>query len=153
MGLLECASSASLFRGHDYYENKKVKNLTEISAGVFAADVIGTASEPYTVEIDIMHPRKSTCNCPHADGKRIVCKHMIATYFTAYPEKAVQFYQKYLKAQEDEEAWEEEISDRVQEYVWSMKKGELQQTLLELLFNGPEWQFEKFIRDHDLDGY
>lgn len=78
---------------------------------------------------------------------------MIATYFTAYPEKAVQFYQKYLKAQEDEEAWEEEISDRVQEYVWSMKKGELQQTLLELLFNGPEWQFEKFIRDHDLDGY
>ena len=77
MGLLECASSASLFRGHDYYENKKVKNLTEISAGVFSADVAGNANEPYTVEIDVMHPRKSTCNCPHANGKRIVCKHMI----------------------------------------------------------------------------
>lgn len=153
MGLLECASSASLFRGHDYYENKKVKNLTEISAGVFAADVAGTASEPYTVKIDITHPRKSTCNCPHANGKRIVCKHMIATYFTAYPEEAVRFYQEYMKAREDEEKWEEEILDRVQECVCSMKKGELQQTLLELLLNGPEWQFERFIRDHDLDEY
>ena len=153
MGLLECASSASLFRGHDYYEHKKVKNLTEITAGVFSADVVGTASDPYKVKIDITHPRKSTCNCPHADGKRIVCKHMIATYFTAYPKEAVRFYQEYLKAQEDEEEWEEEISDRVQEYVWSMKKGELQQTLLELLFSGPEWQFERFIRDHDLDEY
>ena len=153
MGLLECASSASLFRGHDYYENKKVKNLTEISAGVFAADVAGTAGEPYTVKIDITHPRKSTCNCPHANGKRIVCKHMIATYFTAYPEEAVRFYQEYMKAREDEEKWEEEILDRVQECVCSMKKGELQQTLLELLLNGPEWQFERFIRDHDLDEY
>ena len=153
MGLLECASSASLFRGHDYYENKKVKNLTEISAGVFAADVAGTAGEPYTVKIDITHPRKSTCNCPHANGKRIVCKHMIATYFTAYPEEAVRFYQEYMKAREDEEKWEEEILDRVQECVCSMKKGELQQTLLELLLNGPEWQFERFIRDHNLDEY
>ncbi len=153
MGLLECASGASVWRGYDYFEEKKVKNLTETDSGVFTADVVGTASEPYLVEINVAHPRKSVCNCPHADGKRIVCKHMVATYFTAYPDEAVRFYKEYLRAQEEEAEWEEEIYDRVQEYVWSMKKPELQQTLLELLFDGPDWQFEKFIREHDLDEY
>ena len=153
MGLLECASAASVWRGRDYYEDKKVKNLTEISDGIFTADVIGTASEPYNVNLDAVHPRKSTCNCPHADGKRIVCKHIVATYFTAYPEEVIRFDQECLKAQEEAEEWEEEITDRVQTYVLSMKKGELQQTLLELLFDGPDWQLERFIRDHDLDEY
>lgn len=153
MGLLECASAASVWRGRDYYEDKKVKNLTEISDGIFTADVIGTASEPYNVNLDAVHPRKSTCNCPHADGKRIVCKHIVATYFTAHPEEVIRFDQECLKVQEEAEEWEEEITDRVQTYVLSMKKGELQQTLLELLFGGPDWQFERFIRDHDLDGY
>ena len=153
MGLLECASGASVWRGYDYYNEKKVQNLIETSSGVFTADVVGTASEPYTVEIDVAHPRKSRCNCPHADGKRIVCKHMVATYFAAYPAEAVRFYREYLKAQEEAEQYEEEICDRVQEYVGHMKKNELQQALLELLFDGPEWQFERFVRDHDLDDY
>ena len=153
MGLLEYASGASVWRGYDYFEEKKVKNLTETDSGVFTADVVGTASEPYLVEINVVHPRKSVCNCPHADGKRIICKHMVATYFTAYPDEAIRFYKEYLRAQEEEEEWEEEIYDRVQEYVCGMKKPELQQTLLELLFDGPEWQFERFIRDHDLDEY
>lgn len=52
MGLLECASGASVWRGYDYYNEKKVKNLTETASGVFTADVFGTASEPYVVEID-----------------------------------------------------------------------------------------------------
>lgn len=34
------------------------------------------------------HPRKSICNCPHADGRRVICKHMIALLFTASPEAA-----------------------------------------------------------------
>ena len=58
-----------------------------------------------------------------------------------------------MKAQEEAEQYEEELYDRVQEYVGHMKKGELQQALLELLFDGPEWQFERFVRDHDLDDY
>ena len=58
-----------------------------------------------------------------------------------------------MKAQEEAEQYEEELYDRVQEYVGHMKKNELQQALLELLFDGPEWQFERFVRDHDLDEY
>ena len=44
MGLLECASGASVQRGYDYYNEKKVKNITETASGVFTADVIGTAN-------------------------------------------------------------------------------------------------------------
>ncbi len=153
MGLLECASGASVWRGYGYYNKKKVQNLIETSSGVFTADVVGTASEPYTVEVDIAHLRKSRCNCPHADGKRIVCKHMVATYFAAYPAEAKRFYNEYLRSQEESEQYEEELYDSVREYVWHMKKGELQQALLELLFDGPEWQYERFVREHDLDDF
>ena len=153
MGLLECASSASVWRGYDYYNEKKVKNITETEEDVFTAEVIGTANEPYVVKIYIAHPRKSTCNCLHADGKRIVCKHMVATYFTAYPKEAVRFYREYLKAQEEAEQYEEELYDRVQEYVGHMKKNELKQALIELLFDGPEWQFERFVREHNIDNF
>ncbi|NMB97839.1 MAG: hypothetical protein GYA02_14710 [Clostridiaceae bacterium] len=38
--------------------------------------------------INIVHPRKSKCNCPHADGRRVICKHMIALYFTVFPKEA-----------------------------------------------------------------
>lgn len=153
MGLLECASSVSVWRGYDYYKQNKVKSLVETAQGVFTADVEGSTYEPYVVEIDLSHPRKSKCNCPHADGKRIICKHMVATYFTAFPKEAARFYKEYLETQEEAEQREEELYDRVCEYVWQMKKSELQQALLELLFDGPEWQYDKFVREHDLEDY
>ena len=53
--------------------------------------------------------------------------------------------------QEEEEKRQEEMSDKVIEYVGKMKKAELCQALLELLFDGPEWQYDRFIREHGLD--
>ena len=168
MGLLECASVASKCRGYDYYNNKKVKNLVEMDSGIFTAKVVGTANAPYVVKIDVSHPRKSRCNCPHADGTRIICKHIIATYFTAFPKEATKFYQECLRAQEEAEQYEDDFYDddfyeeelyteefraKVQEYVWRMKDEELQRTLLELLFAGPEWQLENFVREHDIDDF
>ena len=145
MGLIECTSGASLWRGYDYYKEKKVKNLQKISDTQYRAEVAGTTSNPYKVLIDIAHPRTSKCNCPHADGKRIVCKHMIAVYFTAFPQEAQRIYDEAIAYQEEEEKREEELTDRVCQYVWQMKKGEAQQALLELLFDGPEWQLDRFI--------
>lgn len=37
------------------------------------------------------------------------------------------------------------------QYVWKMKKSELQQALLELLLDGPEWQYDRFVRENGLD--
>mgnify|MGYP002644725577 CR=1 FL=1 len=50
---------------------------------------IASGNNKYVVHIDKMHPRKSKCNCPFADGRRVVCKHMIALYFTAEPQAAL----------------------------------------------------------------
>ena len=151
MGILECASGASIWRGYDYFKEKKVKNIEEIREEVFSAKVKGSSNEEYSIELDINHPRKSKCNCPHADGKRIVCKHIVATYFTVFPNEAETFYEEAMNYQEEEEKRQEELSDKVIEYVCKMKKADLCQSLLELLFDGPEWQYDRFIREHGVD--
>ena len=151
MGLLECASGASVWRGYDYYKEKKVVSLEVTGENIYSATVAGSSSEPYSVELHIDHPRKSKCNCPHADGKRIICKHIVATYFTVLPKEAERFYAEAMAYQEEEEKRQEEMSDKVIEYVGKMKKTDLCQSLLELLFDGPEWQYDRFIREHGLD--
>ena len=151
MGLLECASGASVWRGYDYFKEKKVVSLEEIGENIYSATVAGSSSELYSVELHIDHPRKSKCNCPHADGKRIICKHIVATYFTVLPKEAERFYAEAMAYQEEEEKRQEELSDKVIEYVGKMKKAALCQSLLELLFDGPEWQYDRFIREHGLD--
>ena len=55
MGMLEICSHNSYWRGLDYFENKRVKALTQISRYEFEADVEGT--EIYHVHIDVNHPR------------------------------------------------------------------------------------------------
>lgn len=150
MGLLECASGASVWRGYDYYKENKVVSLEEIETNIFTAKVSGNSSEPYTVKLHIDHPRKSKCTCPHADGKRIICKHLVAAYFTVLPEEADKFYAEALAYQEEEEKRQDELSDKVCHYVWHMKKSELQDALLQLLFEGPEWQFDRFVRENGL---
>ncbi len=151
MGLIECASAASVWRGYDYFKNKKVVNFEELGESIYTATVSGSSSEPYSVEFHIDHPRKSKCNCPHADGKRIICKHIVAAYFTVLPKEAERFYAEAMAYQEEEEKCQEELNDKVIEYVGKMKKAELCQALLELLFDGPEWQYDRFIREHRLD--
>lgn len=150
MGLLECASGASVWRGYDYYKEKKVVSLEVTGENIYSATVAGSSSEPYSVELHIDHPRKSKCNCPHADEKRIICKHIVATYFTVLPKEAERFYAEAMAYQEEEKR-QEEMSDKVIEYVGKMKKADLCQSLLELLFDGPEWQYDRFIREHGLD--
>ena len=151
MGFLECASGASVWRGYDYYKEKKVVVLEETEVNIFSAKVSGNSSEPYSVELHIDHPRKSKCNCSHADGKRIICKHIVATYFTALPDEAEKFYAEAMAYQEEEEKRQDELSDKVCHYVWHMKKSELQEALLQLLFDGPEWQYDRFVRENGLD--
>lgn len=150
MGLIECTSNASLWRGYDYYEKKKVKDLQRIDDAHYSAFVEGTAEEPYRVHIELDHPRRSTCNCPHADGKRIVCKHIMAVYFSAFPEEAKRIYDEAVAYQEEQEKLQEEMTDIVCRYVEKMKKSDLQDALLHLLFTGPEWQYERFIDEYDL---
>lgn len=151
MGILNCASGASLWRGYDYFRANKVEWLQEIDDNVYDAEVRGSAREPYSVELHIDHPRKSKCNCPHADGKRIICKHLVAAYFAALPMEADRFYKEAMAYQEEQEKRQEELVDKVTRYVRKMKKAELCEAVLTMLFDGPEWQYDRFVRENGLD--
>ena len=113
MGLLECASGLSVWRGYECFKEKKVQSIKQVDKSVFIATVQGSASTPYSVELHIDHPRKSTCNCPHANGRRIICKHIVAVYFTVLPDEAEKFYKEALVNDEVEEKRQDALSKRL----------------------------------------
>lgn len=91
--------------------------------------------------------RKSRCNCPHADGKRIICKHMIGLFFTAFPLEAKKYNEKQIAYEREAELHAEEDACKVRSFVSGLKKAELQELLMQMLYDDPEWQWGKFIRE------
>lgn len=148
MGLVECASGNSIWRGYDYFKENKVSKLLPIGDDIYEADVFGNGKESYHVFVDISHPRRSKCNCPHANGKRIICKHIVAVYFTAHPEEADRLYREAMEYEAEEERRQAKIADNLPSLIHKMKKADLESAILQLLYNGPEWQYDKFIREH-----
>lgn len=123
MGIIALASGNSCWRGFDYYKNKKVIKLNKINENEFSSIVKGTNN--YNVHLDIEHPRKSSCDCPLANGKRIICKHIVATYFSALPKEAKNFEEEQIKLQEEYEKEQEEEYNRAIKYLNKMSKKEL----------------------------
>jgi SWIM zinc finger. len=148
MSLLTLASSRSAWYGYDYYKAKNVVSFRQIDATEIQGLVKGSGDNQYEVLIDIERPRKSKCNCPHADGKRIICKHMIAVFFAAFPKEAEKYYADVVAYELEEEKRQEEMAHAVASYVGKLKKAELQKLLLEILLEGPEWQYERFVRNY-----
>ena len=133
MGLIEIASNKSVWRGMDYYNNKKVVSWESSGTGIYEGMVSGSDSNIYTVHIDTEHPRKSSCNCPFADGKRVVCKYMIALYFTVEPKVAKDFLKEVEKWEAEEEEREQQHYEDMKRYVKRLSKTELQEQLLDAL--------------------
>lgn len=173
MGLLECASVRSISRGYDYFTHEKVQELHQLTKAQYSARVAGSAAAPYAVFIDTAHPRKSKCSCPHAAGRRIICKHMLSVYFTVFPDEAQRIYEARIarEAEDAEHAYdewddceeyeefddydeydngEEDAVDLVTKRVRKMTRSELQQALLQILSTGPEWQYDRFIDEYCL---
>lgn len=148
MSLMSCASGASIWRGYDYYMEHKVAHYERLSETEFKAQVAGCAKQPYETVIDIAHPRRSSCNCPHAAGKRIICKHMIALFFTALPDEAKKLRAEADAYEKEEEKRQEELYAKLPRYIHSLKKAELEQKLLNLLNDCPEWLCDSFVRDN-----
>lgn len=148
MSLLSCASEQSVWRGYHYYLDRKVKSVKRISSNQFQGIVSGSNGEKYDVFIDVEHPRKSSCTCPHATGKRIVCKHKIALFFTAFPLEATKYYKDVVEYAQEQEQLREEKENKIIDYISNLTKSQLQQALLQVLFDGPEWQYDKFICEY-----
>ena len=148
MGLLDLASSASAWRGYEYYKDGSVLLKKKISDHEYSGTLRGSGNKHYDVFIDIEHPRKSHCNCPHANGKRIICKHQVALYFSVFQKEADQYYKGVIEYEEEEERRQEELDKKVVAYINSLSKEELRQTLYEVLYDGADWVFERFVREH-----
>lgn len=148
MGILETASSNSVWRGHDYFEEKKVLSFEKINDTLFKGVVSGGSDKLYDVTLDVVHPKKSTCTCPHAEGTRKICKHKIALYFTIFPDEAERLISEARAYEEEEEQRQIKIEKELVSYLHKLKKSQLKKMLLQLLFDGPSWQYEKFIQEH-----
>ena len=147
MSILTVARGQSVYRGYEYYTQNKVLVHTQINNNEFEGFVKGSEEKPYKVHINIAKPKTSTCDCPFANGKR-VCKHMVAVFFAAFPKEAEQYIAELEAYYEEEENRYEELDNMIQEYVKKLTKPQLQEILLQVLYDGPEWQFEKFIREY-----
>jgi len=146
MGLLSMASNASAWRGYEYYLHKNVISYKKTDEGKYEAQVRGSNEETYSVFIDVEHPRKSKCNCPYAFGTRIICKHMIALYFEAFPSEAKQYIEEVEEYEREEEQRQQELDENIEKYIDSLSKKELKQALMEMLYDSPEWVFDRFVR-------
>ncbi len=144
MGLIELASGNSVWRGIDYYHDKKVVSWEKAGPDSYKGIVSGSGDNRYTVYIDKQHPRKSTCNCPFAQGRRVICKHMLALLFTAEPDVADQFLREVEEYEAENEERERQHYEELERYVKSLSKSQLQEQLLNALLELEEGQ------DYDL---
>ena len=133
MGLIEMASGSSVWRGMDYYERKMVCSWKKSGEEAYDGVVSGSEGNKYSVHIDKVHPRKSSCNCPFAESRRVICKHMIALLFTAEPKTAEDFLRQVEKWEQEEKERERLHYKELREYVNSLSKKELQERLYEAL--------------------
>ncbi|MFI3325600.1 MAG: SWIM zinc finger family protein [Clostridia bacterium] len=145
MRLIKLASMQSALRGFNYYEENKVIETSKTNEHEFKSTVKGT--KKYNVYINLKHPRSSTCDCPFAVGRNVICKHMVATYFSLFPDDARLFIQDIERQNEEYEEYIDGLEDRIYAHINKMSKTELRNTLVNLLFECPEWLFDKFVRD------
>ena len=133
MGLIELASADSVWRGMDYYEKKRVISWKPAGDTSYDGQVSGSNNQDYLVHIDKDHPRKSTCNCPFAAGRRVVCKHMIALYFTAEPKVAEDFMKQAEEWEKEGKEGERQHYIDLKKYVNGLSKDKLRQELYNAL--------------------
>ena len=153
MGMLEIASYNSYWRGLDYFESKLVKKLNRLNEFIYEAEVEGTNS--YYVRIDINHHRISTCTCPHAAGKQVICKHKVAVYFSIYPEetqKAIDernAYRKELEEREKEyDSKVEEHRESLKKYIDSLSEKEVRNVLINyMVHDAMKFEDDPFVED------
>ena len=68
--------------------------------------VRGSNDAVYDVTIDTVHSKKSVCNCPFVEGRRVIRKHMVALNLGIFPEKEQQMMD-YLYYKKDNQTFDE----------------------------------------------
>ena len=156
MKFYNLASYWSKINGYDYYEYKMVKEIKQINDSEYEAIVKGSKDNLYTVIINPNHPRKSSCTCLHANGRRLICKHMIAAYLSINKN----LYEELKKIREEEERLRElaEKASRerferklkeVEDYVNSLSFKEAKEKLISYMM----MEYTQYDEDDEYDYY
>lgn len=141
MGLLELASNNSFWKGLDYYEENRAINVNQVSNFEYTSEVKGREAEPYQVLINIKKPRTSQCTCPFAKDRRVICKHMVATYLTIFPEEGERIKKEAEEYEaENEKRWEEECKE-IEKHIYSLTKAQLRNELYHYMMAEKERQY------------
>ena len=139
MKLLNLASNNSFWRGIDYHHEKRIIDWKEVADNGYQGKVKGSNGAVYDVTIDIAHPRKSVCNCPFAEGRRVICKHMVALDLGIFPEKEQQMMDDIEEQNQlYEQEYELEMQEReeaIREYVMKLSKAELREMLIDRMIS------------------
>ena len=135
--VINLASAKSAWRGLDIYRAGKVLTCEKAEENWVEGTVQGSAEQPYHVRLSLDHPRNSTCDCPHAKGRMVVCKHKVALFFKAVPNAEADFLREVeLEEHLYNAALKREAEERHREivsYVSKLTKAQLQQELINAL--------------------
>lgn len=148
MKVIKSASSNSVWRGLGYYQEKKVISYQKIDEFLYEGKVAGSDGSIYSVVLNIEHPRSSKCDCPHAHDRKIICKHLVALYFTIFPSEVDVFLKEVEEAQKEYFDYREDLYDKTMKYIDSMSKAELQDALKNIINIAPDWVYDRFVSDY-----
>ncbi|MBO4609283.1 MAG: SWIM zinc finger family protein [Lachnospiraceae bacterium] len=133
MGLLEIASSKSVWRGIEYYKNNNVISVEQVEDGVYDGIVRGSADKNYSVHVDTIHPRKSTCDCPLANGKMIICKHIVALYIATEPKEEERFKSDLTPYESEEDERHAKRYDSLMSWAKKMTPSQLREAYVDTM--------------------
>lgn len=132
MGLIDLASSKSMWRGLDYYQNGNVIDVHSIENSRYAAKVRNSADTVYDVIVDLDKARSSQCSCPFKKDKpRAICKHIVAAYFAIFPKEADDLQRAYEEWEAGAEEREAQHLKELEEYVNSLSIEDLRSMVLD----------------------
>lgn len=158
MSFLDIASYNSYWRGYHYYTDGFVHSIEKISDTQYKGKVQGSYNNEYEVFIDLEHPRSSTCTCPHAEGKRIICKHKVALYFAVNPEEYQKVHKEVLEQEQARERYEEEKyqyllkeKKRITEDVLTWDIERLQNFVVNTLLEPIEKDYDRMYGDDEYE--
>lgn len=141
------AGGAALWRGYEYWREGRVLVYTRVGRGRWSGVVTGVSGARHNVFLDLDNPRSSHCDCGIV-GREDICKHMAAMFFAVSPHEA-DSYGRWVRDFEWEEARrQEELARRVELRLQRMDAAELRAVLIQHLFDGPEWQFDRFVSEY-----
>lgn len=132
MGLIDLASSKSMWRGLDYYQNDNVLETHNIGDLQYAAKVRNDAGAIYDVVVNLDKVRNSQCSCPFKKDKpKAICKHIVAAYFAIFPKEADDLQRAYEEWEAGAEEREAQHLKELEEYVNSLSIEDLRSMVLD----------------------